>query len=202
MKAYKATYNMKCKTLKYEVGKTYTFHGELIMCSQGFHFCEDPKNTRKYYHHNEDFELLEIEVLGEVLIEGDKSVTDKFKVVRVIPKSEYGELLGIYFDSNNNIIKEVYPDGGTWLYEYDSNNNKIKQVNPDGETYLQEYDSNNNMIKEIYPDGDTYLYEYDSNNNMIKEVSPRGYICLWEYDSENNMIKKIDHGETWSIEIE
>ncbi len=201
MKAYKATYNMKCKTLKLEIGKTYTFHGELIMCSQGFHFCEDAKSTLKYYNHNKQFELLEIEVLGKVLTDDTKSVTDKFKVVRVVPKSEYGELLGIYFDANHNVIKEVYPNGKTYLWEYDSNNNKIKEVYPGGDTFLYEYDSNNNKIKEIYPDGDTYLYEYDSNNNMIKEVSPRGYTCLWEYDSDNNMIKKIDHGETWSIEI-
>jgi len=35
MKAYKATRNMKCKSITYEIGKTYTFNGKLIMCEQG-----------------------------------------------------------------------------------------------------------------------------------------------------------------------
>jgi len=43
MIAYKATYNLKCETITYEVGKTYTFNGKLIMCDQGFHFCKIQK---------------------------------------------------------------------------------------------------------------------------------------------------------------
>jgi len=39
MKAYKATKNLKCQTITYEVGKTYTFKCELKMCEQGFHYC-------------------------------------------------------------------------------------------------------------------------------------------------------------------
>ena len=37
MKMYKATRNMKCKDITYEIGKEYIFNGELIMCEQGFH---------------------------------------------------------------------------------------------------------------------------------------------------------------------
>ena len=33
------------------------------------------------------------------------------------------------------MIKEVNPNGETYLWEYVSNGNKIKQVNPDGTTW-------------------------------------------------------------------
>ena len=156
MKAYKATYNMKCKTMTYEIGKTYTFNGKLKMCETGFHFCLNAVDTLSYYSFNPKFQLLEIDVLGEVITKDDKSITNKFKVIRVIPQKERNELLNIITDSNNNRTKQVYPNGETCIYEYDANNNRTKQVYPNGETWIYEYDSNNNMIKEVNPNGDTW----------------------------------------------
>ena len=105
MIAYKATYNLKCETITYEVGKTYTFEGELKMCEQGFHFCKNPKDTLSYYDYNKDYKLMEIDVLGEMIDENDKSVTNKFKVLRIIDnKDELSKLLNVEFDQNNNLI--------------------------------------------------------------------------------------------------
>jgi len=156
MKAYKATYNMKCKTMTYEIGKTYTFNGKLEMCINGFHFCLNAIDTLSYYSLKPEFQLLEIDVLGEVITKKDKSITDKFKVIRVVPQKEYVDLLGITLDSNNNMIKTVYPNGDTHIYEYDSNNNMIKTVYPNGKTWTYEYDANNNKTKTVYPNGDTW----------------------------------------------
>ena len=64
--------------------------------------------------------------------------------------------------------------------EYDSNNNRIKEVWPNGDVYTWEYDSNNNMIKEVDPNGDVCTWEYDSNNNMIKKVDTYGDVCTLE----------------------
>ena len=48
---------------------------------------------------------MEIEVLGEIIDENDKSVTNKFKVLRVIDnKDELSKLLNVEFDQNNNLI--------------------------------------------------------------------------------------------------
>ena len=169
MKAYKATYNMKCMAITYEVGKTYTFNGKLIMCEKGFHFCLNAVDTLKYYSFTPEFQLLEIDVLSELITNEDKSITDKFKVIRVIPQKERDELLNITTDSNNNKIKEVYSNGETYTCEYDSNNNLIKEVYPNGKTLTWEYDSNNNKIKQVNPNGKTSTCEYDSNNNLIKK---------------------------------
>ena len=204
MKAYKATRNMKCKTITYEVGKTYTFHGKMKMCEQGFHFCENPMDIIQWYSYDKDFVLMEIEVLGEVEKDTNKSVTNKFKVTRIIPKEEYPELIGITLDSKGNMIKKVYSNGNTYLYEYDSNGNMIKEVHSNGNTYLYEYeyDSNGNKIKQVNPDGETHLWEYDSNGNKIKQVYPNGNTSLWEYDSNGNKTKQVNpNGSTWSIAI-
>ncbi len=173
MKAYKATYNMKCLEMAYEVGKTYTHDGELKMGKQGFHFCKNAIDTLDCYPYGKDFELMEIDVIGDILDQGNKSVTNKLTVIRVIPKCEYPELIGITLDENKNVIKEVF-HSETYFYEYDENNNKIKTVERDGQIWLCYYDENNNKIKQVYPDGATYLYYYDENNNKIKSVCPNG----------------------------
>ena len=65
MKGYKATKNMKCLDLTYEVGKTYSID-QLKICSHGFHFCREMKHVVDYYRPTEDFILLEVEALGEI----------------------------------------------------------------------------------------------------------------------------------------
>ena len=105
MTGYKASYNGKCKILTYEVGKTYAFNGTLKMCSQGFHFCKELKNVFNYYDRNNNLVVFEVEALGEVINENDKSVTDKIKIIRIIDKKEYQEFLPIKeYDKNAKVI--------------------------------------------------------------------------------------------------
>ena len=74
MKAYKATRNMKCESITYEIGKTYTFNGKLIMCKQGFHFCKKAIDVLRWYSYNKDFMLLEIDVTGNIIDDIDKKL--------------------------------------------------------------------------------------------------------------------------------
>ena len=184
MKAYKATYNLKCETITYEVGKTYTFNGKLIMCDQGFHFCKNPKHTLKYYDYNKDYKLMEIDVLGEIIDENDKSVTNKFKVLRIIDnKDELLKLLeidlkNISFNQKVKTVKFKKVDGA----EYDKNNNLIYYKNSTGFEYWKEFDKNNNLIHSKNSYGSEYWKEYDKNNNLI------------HYKNINNI--------EWSITIE
>ena len=105
---------MKCRDLTYEVGKIYSIN-KLKICSHGFHFCREMKDVLNYYSHSEDFVLLEVEALGEVINDGDKSVTDKMKIIRVVPIEEYTFPINKYeYDSFGNKISEIYPDGDVW----------------------------------------------------------------------------------------
>lgn len=203
MKGYKATRNMKCISLTYEVGKTYSINN-LKICYHGFHFCQKMENVLNYYDHSEDFVLLEVEALGEVINEKDKSITDKIKILRVVPVEEYTFTIYKYeYDSCGNKISETHPDGSfrkweydsrgnmisttnnfmvktesygdTWKYEYDSRGNKISMTNSIGKGYKREYDSYGNKISEIHPDGSNWKWEYDSYGNKISETNPKGH---------------------------
>jgi len=186
MKTYKATYNFKCRNQLYEVGKTYT-SDKMKMCKYGIHFCEKMVDTLNYYDYDpKTFVLLEVEVIGETDYKGDKGVTDKLKVLRVVPKEEYdGEFLGkiraCEWDGRGNMISETCPDGDKHTYEYDERNNMIYETCPGGGKYTFEYDERNNRISVTYPDGDKHTYEYDERNNRISETYPGGYKYTYEH---------------------
>ena len=123
------------------------------------------KDVLGYYSPSHDFILLEIEILGKVETEGDKSVTDKLKVLRVIPFEEY-----------TDNMKSRFPK-----YEYAERNNVISKTYLDGDNYTFEYDERNNMISKTYPNGNKYTYEYDERNNRISETNPNGGKYTYEY---------------------
>ena len=90
MKGYKMmNSDMSCKGFQYEVGKEYTLDGNLILCKRGFHFCENPFDCLKYYNNIKgDKRLFLVEVTGDVITEGDKSVTNKIKIIKEIKDIE------------------------------------------------------------------------------------------------------------------
>ncbi len=191
MIAYKATYNYKCRNQTYEVGKTYT-SDKFKICEHGMHYCNKMEDTPKCYDPNKDFILLEVEILGDVETKGNKSVTNKLKVLRVVPPDEYTDLMKSKFpvyeyDSSGNKISETHPNG-KYTYKYDSSGNKISVTYPDGRKLTYEYDSSGNRISMTYPDGDRYTYEYDSSDNKIRETLPSGAKQTYKYDDRGNMI--------------
>ena len=183
MKGFKATKNMKCLTLTYEIGKTYSINN-LEICYYGFHFCQKMEDVLNYYRYNDDFVLLEVEALGKTITRDDKTVTDCIKIIRVIPKEEYTfEIpipipkpkidINIYeyeYDDRGNKISVTYPMGSKYSYEYDDRNNKISMTAPSGYKISYEYDDRNNEISETYPSGNKWSYEYDDRNNKISET--------------------------------
>jgi len=185
MIAYKATHNYRCRNQEYKVGKTYT--SDLMnICKYGFHFCQKMEDVLNYYSFSSDFILLEVEILGKIETEDDKSVTDKLKVLRVIPFEEYTDSMKsritIYeYDERNNLISETYPDGKKWTYEYDERNNKISMTYPNGDKWTYEYDERNNKISTTYPNGGKWTYEYDERNNLISQTYPNGNKCTFKY---------------------
>ena len=183
-KAYKATYNGKCRDLTYEIGKTYTHNGKISLCSSGFHFCNDFDSLLEYYPMKPDLKIFEIEVLGKIITEGNKSVTNILKVIKEIPL--------------NDFKKELKN------HEYDKNNNLIHSKNSSGNEYWKEYDENNNLIHYKDSNGYEYWNEYDKNNNLIHYKDSNGNEEWNEYDENNNLIhcKNSDGKEEWSITIE
>jgi YD repeat-containing protein len=224
MKGYKATKNMKCLDLTYVVGKTYSID-KLEICAYGFHFCQEMKDVVDYYDPTEDFVLLEVEALGEIQTQDNKSATDKLKVIRVVPREEYTfDVCRYEYDSFGNKIRITSAYGHVYVYEYDSFGNMIKATDAVGNFCQYEYDSFGNMIKKITPHNRVYHYEYDSFGNKIKETnasnsilikyefnsfgkiikkSTLDYYVQYEYDSFGNKIKEIrPSGDVWQWEYD
>jgi YD repeat-containing protein len=194
MIAYKATYNFKCLNQEYKVGKTYT-SDRMKICAFGFHFCQKMEEVLNYYDPSSDFILLEVEILGKIETKDDKSVTDKLKVLRVIPFEEYTDTMKSRFpkyeyDERNNLISETYPSGKKWTYKYDERNNRISETHSSGNKYTYKYDERNNLISMTYLNGAKTTYEYDERNNRISETNPDGVKTTYEYDERNNKISK------------
>ena len=142
MKAYKASYNGVCRGFKYEVGKTYETDN-IEICYRGFHACRKMMDTLNYYPYNIEFVLFEVELLGEVIERGDKLVTNKIKIVRIVPPEEYLNFKG---DDRGNLLYIKYVDKHEYWYEYDINNNCIYSRNSGGVEWWKKFDQRNKCI--------------------------------------------------------
>lgn len=87
-----------CRGFQYKVGETFTHNGDIEMCGSGFHFCRKASDCFNYYDFNSNNKVAEVEAVGLVKTQGDKSVTDKIKIVCEI---EWQELLTIVNEGNN-----------------------------------------------------------------------------------------------------
>ena len=96
--------DMTCMGFQYEIGKEYSIEGKLIICDNGFHFCQNPFDCLGYYDNIEnDKRLFLVEALGEIITRNDKSVTNKIKIIEEIKDVEK------FFNENiNNFVVEWY----------------------------------------------------------------------------------------------
>ena len=96
--------DMTCMGFQYEIGKKYSLKDELAICNKGFHFCENPFECLKYYNNIKgDKRLFVIEATNKVINKGNKSVTNKIKILEEITDIEK------FFDENiNNFVVDWY----------------------------------------------------------------------------------------------
>lgn len=223
VRGYKATYNMKCINLTYEVGKTYEID-DMEMCWHGFHFCQKMEDVLEYYHFSSNFVLLEVEALGGIETEGNKSVTNKMKVLRVVPEEEYNfDFKNMEYDSKGNLTHfknsggyerwNVYDSDGNMIYcedsdgykswhEYDVDGNQIYCKFSNIHESWNEHDLNGNTICMKTANGDKTRFVYDNNGDMIYVKYFNGVERWYEYDSKGNAISYRDsNGIKWNITI-
>lgn len=74
--------NFRCRGYQYEVGKTYHYNGELIICESGFHFCDTPLAVFEFYKPTESrFALVET---SDNIVSNNKHkfCTDELKIIK------------------------------------------------------------------------------------------------------------------------
>lgn len=77
-----------CRGFQYKVGETFTHNGDIEMCGKGFHFCQKASDCFNYYGFNSNNKVAEVEAIGLVETRGNKSVTDKIRIVREVSWQE------------------------------------------------------------------------------------------------------------------
>ena len=83
MKGYKGMpNNMICRGVQYEVGKTYRVCGNIEVCRNGLHFCQDLRSVFEYYPNDKENSFFEVEAIGTTKTVGNKSATSELTIVR------------------------------------------------------------------------------------------------------------------------
>lgn len=99
-KGYKALNgDMTCRGFKFKVGKTYETKKPIELCKSGFHYCNNIFDVYNYYEKSSKTLIAEIEDYGDTKIEGDKSVTNKIKIVKVLSDKE---IIDVWINKTNS----------------------------------------------------------------------------------------------------
>lgn len=200
---YKATHNYICKTKKYAVGKTYSMKKMPQVCSVGFHYCCDAKNTMNYYDYNSKFKLLEIEDLSKETsssYDNEKSATNKMKIVREITDpDELFKLLGIYrkYDENGVLVYEKEK----WSETKYHNGQRIEQIiyrlNDCWEKLF--YDDAGRIIRKEDSAGSWEEHKLNKAGNIIQTKKSNGYLYEAVYKNGKQISYKDTEGNLKSI---
>ena len=86
------THDMTCRGFQYEPGKTYEMDGVIEPCERGFHFCRKMADVFNYYD-EKGCRYAEVEAVGKVVEYGDKSVTNKIRIIRELTWTEVLEVM-------------------------------------------------------------------------------------------------------------
>jgi hypothetical protein len=108
-KGFKVTdKNMQCRGYQFEMGKEFTEKGTLSLCNNGFHFCEKLNSCFNYYSFSSENRVFEIEAIGKVKSEGDKSAALQIRFVRELT---WAEVLNM---ANTGIDNTGHSNSGNW----------------------------------------------------------------------------------------
>ena len=133
IKGFKGSWRGECRGLQYEVGKTYSMRCRPQICARGYHFCENVDDVFEYYPYDEMLTMFEVEALGMTFSSGNKSVTNKIRIVREIPFEEYSKLLKRYKFNKQRLVTYKEEVNGEWRkYRYNQQGVMTRLVRSDG----------------------------------------------------------------------
>ena len=103
LKGYKVTdKNLQCRGFQYEIGKKFTQNGKLILCENGFHFCEIASNCFYYYPFDSNNRVFEIEASGDILKGDDKHCSSEIILIRELSWLEVLTIVNTGKDNSGN----------------------------------------------------------------------------------------------------
>lgn len=83
--------DLSCRGYKYELGREYEIEGDLEICHNGFHFCENPFDVFDFYQPKIGARFCIVEATGKIVSKGNKSASNKIRLVKEISLKELYE---------------------------------------------------------------------------------------------------------------
>ena len=108
MKGYKGMRkDMTCRGMQYEVGKTYRVDGDIALCSNGLHFCEQLRDVFTFYDRENGNRFFEVYAGGQIVRGDDKSAASELTIIRELTDIEvnrcaYGDGYGYGYNGYGN----------------------------------------------------------------------------------------------------
>lgn len=197
-KALNADMSAACGNMTYEAGKWYEIEGELKMCENGFHFCKNILDLPKYWSvYCNQTRIFEVEADRVLMNEATKTVAEKIRLVREIPRNEW--------DTEEMRLSTIQLRGG-WSLRFIDNPSQVVQLaaierdayaiqfikNPTKTMQLNAVKSNGCAIQFIEnPDKEVQLeavkisrYAIDFIANPDTEVQAEAQKHIFEYSLE------------------
>lgn len=82
-----------CRGKQYSCPGAFEEDVKLKICKRGMHFCQKVSSCFDYYSFDSNNKVAEVVAYGEVITDGEKSVTNKLEIVREISWEEVLEIV-------------------------------------------------------------------------------------------------------------
>ncbi|MDR1230795.1 MAG: pentapeptide repeat-containing protein [Spirochaetaceae bacterium] len=129
LKGYKGfDKNLKCRGFQYEIGRIYEMPEPPSVCSRGFHFCKKIVNVHGYYN-LENSRICEVEALGEIAGDGNKSVTNRIQIIRELSREEIRSIANTGTDNTGYINSGNRNSGNRNSGDWNSGNRNSGEFN-------------------------------------------------------------------------
>lgn len=94
MRGYKIfNENYTCRGYQYSLTDWNVYEGEIKVRESGFHFCPRALDCLEYYSYEPEYTYAEVECDEEYIVDDDKVVCKRLKIVKTLTYSEFGKLL-------------------------------------------------------------------------------------------------------------
>ena len=191
----------------------YTYEGELLtsvrMADEGvIRYAYTPEGwlTSATDQNGHEYVRNEYDLTGRVtrqfLVTGEEFVVlyDDANRVNTFQTVGKGDQMAFYYNKDNLVEKQVYPDGSTEEKRYDENKNVIWQKERNGGEIFRVYDEESQLLEEKLPNGLITCFSYDENGNLLRQWDNSGRETLYRYDQRGNQIEVclLIEGERYS----
>ena len=91
-----------CRGFEYKIGNVYVEDNTILICNNGFHFCEKLIDTLNYYSRNDDVLYLKVIGCGQIQNEDNKHCVSVLKIVEIFNHSHDDFNTGDWNTGNSN----------------------------------------------------------------------------------------------------